>query len=299
MKSRILIIEDSMQDFEFLKKTLSADDYDILHEREAKNTISLLEEKSPDLLVLDLVLPGTDGFEICRQVRADERFTNMPILFLTSVNNMDNRIIGLQLGASDFLSKECDPRELALRIRNLLRSKKVFDEVVKLSVVDGLTHVYNRRYFQHRLLDEFERGKRYNRDFCCLIIDVDNFKQVNDTLGHPAGDLVLKRVAAILRRNIRSADVLCRYGGDEFGLLLPETNFKGASVTAERIRSIVEKTDVGKPQYSAKVTLSVGVSSLLEGGALGMDELVTQADVALYQSKRHGRNQVSYYGKKE
>ncbi len=296
MKSKILVIEDSQEDFETISQMLSSEEYDLIHESEAGKTISVLEEKNPDLLILDLVLPDSDGFEVCRQVRADERFANLPILFFTAVNNMDNRLIGLQLGASDFLSKGCDSREVSLRVRNLLRSKKIFDEVVKLSVVDSLTHVYNRRYFQHRLLDEFERGKRYNRDFCCVIIDVDYFKQINDTLGHPAGDMVLKRIAGILRRNIRSADVLCRYGGDEFGLLLPETDFAGAGITAERIRSIVAKTDVGKPQYSANVTLSIGISSLLEGGALGMDELVTQADVALYQSKRKGRNRICYYG---
>jgi two-component system cell cycle response regulator len=231
-------------------------------------------------------------------LRSEERFLSIPILFFTASINMDNKLLGLQLGASDFLGKSCDERELLLRIRNLMRYKKQYDEMVKLSVIDSLTHVYNRRYFQHRLMDEFERARRYDREFCCMIIDVDHFKNINDSHGHPVGDDVLKHVAAILRRNTRAADVLCRYGGDEFGLLLPETNFPGAFVSAERVRTIVEKTDFTKTDSPVKVTLSFGISSLIEGGAMGMDELVTQADVALYQAKRNGRNQICFYGRK-
>ena len=126
----------------------------------------------------------------------------------------------------------------------------------------------------------------------------DKFKEVNDTLGHPIGDKVLKSIADILRSNIRAADILCRYGGDEFGLLLPETNFQGAYVTAERVRIKVEKTNLATEEHPVFISLSCGISSLVEGGALGMDELVTQADVALYKAKKAGRNQISFYGRK-
>ncbi|MCK5345279.1 MAG: GGDEF domain-containing protein, partial [Candidatus Heimdallarchaeota archaeon] len=129
------------------------------------------------------------------------------------------------------------------------------------------------------------------------IMDIDKFKEINDTYGHPIGDLVLRRVANLLRRNIRSADVLCRYGGDEFGLLLPETDMQGAYITAERIRHLTEKKDMGMPEHSIKVTLSCGISSLIEAEPMGMDELVTQADVALYKAKQAGRNAVRIYGK--
>jgi len=298
VSSKIFVIEDNQKDLDFLKSALEKEKYTVIHAQDAKTAFSLLEKEQPDLVIVDVVLPDSDGFEVCQKLHAEERFINIPLLFLTHAMNIDNKLLGLQLGASDFLAKDCDERELLLRIRNLLRFKKHFDDVIRLSVVDSLTHVYNRRYFQHRLIDEFERGKRYDREFCCMIIDVDHFKEVNDTLGHPVGDRVLKRVSGILRRNIRAADILCRYGGDEFGLLLPETNFQGAFVTAERVRSIVEKTDLGKPEHTVKLTLSCGISSLVEGGAMSMEELVTQADVALYQAKRAGRNQISFYGRK-
>lgn len=298
MRSKIFIVEDNKKDVEFLQATLEQKEYEVISASNGKTAFEMLEKDQPDLIILDLLLPDMDGFEICKRLRSEERFLSIPILFFTSSINMDNKLLGLELGASDFLDKGCDERELLLRLRNLLRYKKQYDEMVRLSVVDSLTHVYNRRYFQHRLMDEFERGRRYDREFCCMIVDVDNFKEINDTHGHPVGDNVLRAVAAILRRNTRAADVLSRYGGDEFGLLLPETNFPGAFVTAERVRSIVEKTNFSKSDSPVKVTLSFGISSLIEGGALGMDELVTQADVALYQAKRSGRNQISFYGRK-
>ncbi|MCP4648983.1 MAG: diguanylate cyclase [PVC group bacterium] len=296
MKSKIIVIEDTQEDFESLKKTLPLEEYTLLHAPNGYKGIELIEEEMPDLVILDLVLPDVDGFEVCKRIRQDERFISLPILFYTSSGNLDNKLIGLAVGGSDFLIKGSDSREVNIRIRNLLRSKKMFDDVVKLSVVDALTHVYNRRYFQHRLADELERGRRYNREFCCIIMDIDNFKGINDTYGHPVGDLVLKRIGSLLRRNIRSADVLCRYGGDEFGLLLPETTSHGAFITAERIRTLLEKKDLGKPDNEIKTTLSLGISSLVEGGALGTDELVTQADVALYKAKQEGRNRTKIYG---
>lgn len=298
MTSKILVVEDTQKDFDFLKAALEKEKFTIIRSEDGKKLITLMEKELPDLIILDLILPETDGFELCSMIRSEERFLNIPVLFFTSSMSMDNKLLGLQLGASDFLSKDCDPRELVIRIKNLLYSKKRFDEVVMLSVVDSLTHVYNRRYFQHRLRDEFERGRRYDRDFCCLIIDVDKFKDVNDTLGHPIGDKVLKSIADILRTNIRAADILCRYGGDEFGLLLPETNFQGAYVTAERVRSKVEKTNLATAEQPVFISLSCGISSLVEGGAVGIDELVTQADVALYKAKKAGRNQISFYGRK-
>lgn len=297
MKYRILVVEDTQRDFEYLRDRLAQESYEILHAPTGHQGLRMLEENAVDLVVLDIMLPDLDGFELCKRIRQDERFASLPVLFYTSSDTIDNRLLGLQLGASDFLVKGGHDREMLLRIRNMLSAKKLFDEMVKLSVIDGLTHVYNRRYFQHRLMDEFERGRRYNREFCCVIVDVDHFKEVNDTHGHPAGDVVLKQVAAYLRRNTRASDVLCRYGGDEFGLLLPETEIQGAYVTAERIRVMIEKADFGGPQYKGlKVSVSSGISSLMSHNAMGMDELVTQADVALYQAKRIGRNRVMVYG---
>ncbi len=174
MTSKILVVEDTQKDFDVLNKALEKEKYAIFRSEDGKNLLELLEKENPDLIVLDLLLPETDGFELCKIIRSDERFLNVPVLFYTSSMSLDNKLLGLQLGASEFLSKGCDAREILIRIKNLLRSKKRYDDVVRLSVVDSLTHAYNRRYFQYRLRDEFERGRRYDRDFCCMIIVFNN-----------------------------------------------------------------------------------------------------------------------------
>ncbi len=297
MKDRILVIEDEELDFQVLKDILQPEGFLVFHAKSGVEGLMMVEKISPDVLVLDLVLPDIDGFEVCRRVRQDERRLGMPVLFLSSSANLDNKLLGLQLGASDFLMKGCDPREIVFRIKNLLQHKRLFDEVFRQSVVDGLTHSYNRRFFQHRLIDEFERGRRYKRSFCCAIIDVDNFKEINDHYGHPVGDVVLKHVARSLRRNCRTTDIVCRYGGDEFGVLLPETSIEGAYVITERFREVIANKSISVGGEKFNITVSCGISSVNSGTrALDVDELVTQADVALYTSKRQGRNRTRVYG---
>ncbi|MBI4846891.1 MAG: response regulator, partial [Candidatus Omnitrophica bacterium] len=199
MKSNVLIVEDRKKDFDLLSEIFDENNYSISYAPDGKTAFSYLRDNVFDLIILDLVLPDVDGFEICKYIRKDERFVGVPVLFLSSSDNIDNRLIGLQLGATDFLSKDCDQRELLAKVKNVLNSKRQFDEMIKLSIYDSLTHIYNRRYFQHRLKDEFERSRRYKHDFCCMMIDIDFFKEVNDTLGHQTGDDVLKKVASIFR----------------------------------------------------------------------------------------------------
>ncbi|MBU4304125.1 MAG: diguanylate cyclase [Candidatus Omnitrophica bacterium] len=297
MKSRILVVEDMQQNFESLRQLLEPEGVAVVHALNGKAALYSLEQEKPDLVILDIVLSDIDGFEVCKQIRQDERTANLPVLFFSSRGDVNNRILGLESGASDFLDKGCDKRELLLRVKNLLAYKQTLDTLERLSLQDSLTRIYNRRYFQSRLRDEFMRSKRYLHNLCCLMIDVDYFKEINDTYGHPVGDAVLKKIVLIFRQNTRACDILCRYGGDEFAIILPETNSRGAYITAERLRSIVEKTDLGAPKRSFFLSLSCGISSLQEGGAFGVDELVTQADVALYQAKQAGRNKTSFYGK--
>ncbi|MBU0634579.1 MAG: diguanylate cyclase [Candidatus Omnitrophica bacterium] len=299
MKAKILVVEDDKNDFERLKKSLDKEpNYRVTHIDKGELVLPALEKETPDLVILDIYLPGMDGFEICKRIRQNENLASLPILFLTSSGNLDNKLLGLELGASDFLTKGGDERELLLRIKNLLKLKKVYDDLFRLTVIDSLTYIYNRRYFQQRLADEFERGRRYKRDFCGVIVDIDHFKNINDTYGHPVGDKVIKGVASVLRCNMRSTDIICRFGGDEFGLVLLETGYEGAYILMERLRIIVKEKDLGAPQHSIKVTFSCGISSFLDGGSMVVDEMIAQADVALYQSKRLGRDQTNIWGRK-
>ncbi|MFH1459773.1 MAG: diguanylate cyclase [Candidatus Omnitrophota bacterium] len=297
MKSTILIVEDNPLDLEVVKKILSEAGYEVIYAVDGKGTFAILEEAAPDLIILDLMLPDTDGFEICKFLQKNDRWMNVPIIFLSSSDSLGNKLMGLKLGASDFLSKGCNEKELLLRVRNLLRVKKIYDETLRLTIIDSLTRVYNRRYFQYRLMDEFQRGKRYERQFCCMIMDIDNFKSINNSLGKPKGDQILKKVAVVLRANMRTADILCRYGGDEFGVLLPETDFHGAQVMAERLKNLVAQTNLDEIEKSLKITLSCGISSLVDNHPADREELLTQADVALHQAKKTGQNIIGLYGK--
>lgn len=294
MANRILIVEDNKDDLELLKKKLAKEDYELIIAENGQDALSILEQDRPDLVILDILLPDIDGFEICRRIRKNEQYINLPVLFHTIVNTIDEKLIGLEMGAADFLNKDADERELIIRIRNLLYTKKAIDKMVRLSVIDSLTNIYNRAYFQHRVRDEFERGKRYKRDFCCIIVGLDNFKHINERLGYIGGDRILKKIAEVIRSNIRGADILCRYGGDEFGWLLPETLLDDAYLAAERLRQFVVTSDLGNETGSVSITLSCGVSSF-NNSANASEEIFTQAVEALQKAKKEGRNQTRVY----
>ncbi|MBU4304162.1 MAG: diguanylate cyclase [Candidatus Omnitrophica bacterium] len=294
MTGKILIVEDNPADMKFLKETLEREKYETICSKNGEGVFPLLESNPPDLVILDILLPDIDGFDVCRRIRQNDLFISLPVLFYTTISTINEKLIGLEVGASDFLTKSADERELLIRIRNLLNAKKKIDKIVKLSFYDELTEIYNRRYFYHRLRDECERSKRYKRNFCCAIMDIDYFKTINDTFGHPTGDRVLKEVAEVTRSNIRTADVLCRYGGDEFAVLLPETDLPGACVTTERVRRFIANLEAENGEKPHHVTISCGISVFSES-IKDMNELMSQADNALYKAKQEGRNQIKAY----
>ncbi|RKY36293.1 MAG: hypothetical protein DRP78_04025 [Candidatus Omnitrophota bacterium] len=294
MESKILIVEDSIEDIEYLQNILQSENYQLINAKNGTTALALLDKEIPDLVILDILLPDIDGYEICRRIRKDERFFSLPVLFHTKVSTIDEKLIGLEMGASDFLTKGSDVRELLVRIRNLLSKKKIIDEKIKFSVLDSLTSTYNRLYFQHRLDDEFQRSKRYENIFSCVIIDVDNFKKVNNTFGYITGDSVLKNLADTMRQNIRTADILCRYGGDEFAALLPETDLRSAYLVAEKMRQFIMSYDLGKNDSSVSLTVSSGVSCFNKD-IKSTDVLMDQANHALCLAKEKGCNQTRVY----
>lgn len=293
-ENKILIVEDNPSDATFLKTTLGREDYQIIHAKTGTEAFHLLEKETPDLIILDILLPDIDGFEVCRRIRQNDRFLSLPVLFYSVIKTIDEKFLGLEMGASDFLTKTADTRELLIRIKNLLRAKRKIDEVIEQSLYDGLTKVYNRTYFHHRLEDECELSKRYKRNFSCTIIDIDNFKNINETYGYLMGDRVLKRAAEFMRDNIRCVDEICRYREDEFGVLFPETNLEEAYLAAERIRQYMLLSDLGQTQCPVRLTISCGVSSFNEE-VKDTDDLLAQAITALSHAKQDGRNQTRAY----
>jgi diguanylate cyclase (GGDEF)-like protein len=243
----------------------------------------------PDLILLDIDLPDLDGFEVCRRLKSNPATNRIPVLFLTGYCSPERKISGLNLGAVDYITKPFDPAELTARIGASLRTKRLVDLLEHKALVDGLTELWNRAYFDHRLHQEETRTSRQPLVNSCIMLDIDHFKSINDRFGHPFGDLVLRGVGAVLVAGCRNEDSACRYGGDEFAILLPGVDATAAAVLAERLRSTIANLDFVCQGEAVKVMCSFGVA---DTDGTDIDSLTARADAALYEAKRQGRNRV-------
>jgi two-component system, cell cycle response regulator len=309
-RANILVVEDSPTQAEALANVLTREGHRVSIAPDGKEAIRRVKTEPPDLVFLDLVLPDMDGLEVLRIIKArpDESFT--PVILLSARSDLDSRVTGLRIGADDFLAKPFADAEVLARAGAMLRIKSLQDqlraakaELERLSVTDGLTGLFNRRYFNGRLSQEFQRAQRYTDPVSLMMLDIDHFKRVNDSHGHPFGDLVLKGTAELVRSTVRDPDICARYGGEEFAVILPKTHLAGALVVAERIwRELGEKSyavgekdsATGEPkQY--RVTASIGLAFYPSKDITSPEHLVKFADEALYRAKREGRNCICLY----
>jgi two-component system cell cycle response regulator len=228
--------------------------------------------------------------------------SNIPIIVVTTYSSVSLAVEAMKEGAYDYITKPFNLDELRLVVLHALERQKLLEEVKEkniyqeLALIDGLTHIYNRRYFDELLRREVDRAMRYPQKFSLLMIDIDDFKKYNDTYGHLAGDRVLKGIASILFHRTRSTDFVARFGGEEFVLIAPHTDKKGASVLAARIADLVAKENfVLTDSTVTNVTVSIGVATFGDD-ATTKEELIQSADKALYQAKRLGKNRVCLFG---
>lgn len=269
---------------------------------------------APDVILLDAEMPGMSGFEVCRALKADAALSDVPVIFVTSHCEPATELSGLEMGAADFIAKPVSPALVLARVRTQLRVKGMVDELRRVSAVDSLTGVANRRSFNESLEREWLRARRNAEPMALLMIDVDHFKLYNDRYGHPVGDDCLRAVAqAMARTVVRPCDLVARYGGEEFSVLLPQTTRAGAQHVATALLGAVESLAISHPASptAAHVTVSVGLAaydaaspawavrsadSRADGSrrnAFNASSLVIAADKALYASKRQGRAQVT------
>ncbi|MBN1962135.1 MAG: diguanylate cyclase [Deltaproteobacteria bacterium] len=261
--------------------------------------IERIRQVIPDLLILDVMMPRMNGLEVCRIVKSMANDSFIPIILVTVQGDIDSKVAGLKLGADDYLAKPYNPLELRARVQSMLRIKSLQDKInakrrdlEALSATDDLTGLLNHRALQHRLRDEFSRAQRYNEPLALLMIDIDQFKEVNDRYGHLFGDRVLSDVANILRESVREVDVCARYGGDEFMVFLPQTHFSGSLTVADRIWRTVSTKDFQDGKCNTHCTVSVGISFYPNKNVNTVEQLADLADQALYQAKREGRNRI-------
>jgi len=246
-----------------------------------------LNEDAPRIFLLDWVMPGISGVELCAKIRQSPQSSYSYIVILTSLNDPDHVIQGLEAGADDYITKPFNNNELRCRLNIGKRILELEDNILRMANVDYLTGLYNRRYFFQRMESELSRCQRENRPVGLLLLDIDNFKVINDTYGHAAGDHVLARLAAVLHRGCRDYDLIGRFGGEEFILCLPGANWKETQNIAERIRNMVSKENFVCQGTAIGITVSIGYVSALN---CDRQDMICAADEALYAAKRTGKN---------
>lgn len=289
----VLLVDDEETNLYLLKIILEARQYRCLTATNGPDALRLASDHLPDAVLLDIHMPVMDGYEVCRRLKDDPRTYPIPVVFLTARHKDQEEVIrGLQVGANDYVTKPFNKEELLARVAVMVRVRTAEAEVRQASYTDVLTGLHNRRFLQQRLEEELHRAARYSLTLSCIMLDLDHFKKINDAHGHAAGDYVLTEVAAIIKQNVRLSDLAVRYGGEEFMLLLFESDKQQAHRVAERVRLDVERHDFLWQGRRLKLTVSSGVASFPDAGITVPDELIARADSALYTAKTSGRNMV-------
>ncbi|HEV3052850.1 MAG TPA: diguanylate cyclase [Longimicrobium sp.] len=304
--ARILVVDDVPDNVEILEARLSSRGYDVQTATNGEEALQQVKDGQPHLILLDVMMPGMDGHEVARRVKDDETLPFIPIILVTALSEAEDVVQGLESGADDYISKPYNFRELEARVRAMLRIKRLQDELdqknrelelvnkrlKKLSITDGLTELFNHRHVHQLLHDEFERSDRTGESIAVVMMDLDRFKSVNDTYGHPTGDVVLYETAQIINDTAREIDMPGRYGGEEFIAILPDTGEEAGAHFAERVRQAVEGHVYRDGATEVRMTVSCGVAAFPAPGVDSPEALLKAADEALYQAKHGGRNQV-------
>jgi len=294
---RILIVEDTDVDAKIIENALEGEPFRLSKITKGKEVFSFVNQQKTDLILLDILLPDMNGFEICRRLKNDHR--DIQVVIVTCLDDLESKIKGVELGADDFLVKPIIGRELKARIKTLLEKKihldslrTHYEEALGRSQLDWLTGLYNHGYFQQFLGYELIRSIKQGFPVSLIMIDVDNFKNYNDTLGHSAGDAILREMGQVVRNSIREVDFAARYGGDEFAIVLPYVYRENAIIVAERIHRALTSHEFFHDE-SIKLenpTVSMGIAIFPEEASNKAD-LIVQADSMLYLAKQNGKNQ--------
>jgi two-component system cell cycle response regulator len=297
--AKVLIVDDSRLIAHVGKTILKASGHEVLVASDGQAGVETAKAEIPDLILLDVVMPVMDGYEVCRHLKADDRTKEIPIIMLTSKAETADKVKGLQMGALDYVTKPFDEAELVARVNIHLRLKELYETVQEknrqlqeMANRDGLTGLYNHRFFHEQLAQDFLRARRYHENLSCILLDIDFFKKFNDTHGHQSGDVVLRTLGRLIQESIRDSDLAARYGGEEFALILYHTDAKGGFEVADRLRRAVEENEIHDKGAALRVTISVGIATFPDEKIGDAKTLIECADKALYQAKANGRNRV-------
>jgi two-component system cell cycle response regulator len=292
----VLIADDSLLIRAVVRNGLAEEGYEVIEAVDGLAALEQCRQRPPDVVLLDIEMPALDGYQVLARLKSDPDLTDIPVVFLTSRSGMDDVVAGLRGGAHDYLKKPFEAPELLARVGSAIHVKKLQDqlrqrnmELEQISRTDGLTGLFNRRHLDAELALRNKDALRHGEPICVLLLDIDHFKHVNDTYGHPTGDEILRAFATRMSLGLRAGDIAGRWGGEEFLVILPRTDLADALEVAERIRSTTANT----PMIAAGRQISVTISG---GAAFGpgdaTDAVVDLADQCLYRAKHSGRNRI-------
>ena len=291
-RPKILIVDDERFNLNLLHALLR-EDYRTMVATNGEQAFKAASSGAPDLILLDVNMPGIDGFEVCRRLKEEPATRNVPVIFITAMHDAADETQGFDLGAVDYITKPFHSAVVKARVRTHLRLKQQSDLLERYAFLDALTGLANRRAFDDKITEEWNRCRRSSSPLSVLLIDVDHFKGYNDHYGHGAGDLCLSNVARALSGCLqRAGELLARYGGEEFVAVLPDSDAGSAAVVAERLRAAVDALKLPHQASAAgdHVTVSLGVATTTPSDASSHADLLAAADGALYQAKAAGRN---------
>jgi len=290
---KILVVDDDPDTGRLVRGWYKAQPVQVLEANNGEEGIRLASSEKPDLILMDFSMPGTNGFEASRRLKADPATAHIPVILLSAHREPQTKREGFDAGIDQYVEKPFDLGEMDSRIRSMIEKSKAYLKLEEEATVDEKTGLANYRVFFKRLREEWERSERYGHPLSIVMFDLDDFKRVNDSLGHPAGDRVLREFAVLLSGGARGTDLAARYGGEEFAMILPHIDRDQAERVAERVRAAVADFNFLEPDHSRRVTVSAGVATFVRGlDIASAEQLVAAADRALYTAKRAGKNRV-------
>lgn len=288
MRQKLLVIDDSATVASLVQLRLAEEPIDILTAADAATGLAMASEKRPDLILLDTEIGGEDGYAVCRELKCRPETMAIPVIFLAGSAGTEEKLQGLALGAVDYLEKPFDTAELRARVGSALKTKYLLDLLSTKAQIDVLSGLWNRNFFDGRLSAEMSLSRRTSAPLSILMADVDHFARINSVHGHPAGDEAVRAIGHLFADSVRAEDVVCRFGGEKFAVILPNTSADRAVVVAERMRHRLADTPLEIGEGTCSVTASFGVSAAV----VDVETTTRHTEEALIRAKRNGRNRI-------